>query len=202
MTTEESASPTSAEKRGNDIGDYPAPKQPSASTMARYWQLLTILLPIVAVAGTYIGNNMAVAKAKAEMTQKAEQVIGEQNRLYLRLVMIPLGWAVGSEMIRDNYGQKNQYLAQFVREQNIKEIVVARPDGKVVAATNKKLEGGNLASSFPGEVLQSESTTISTRGNGELVAVSPVMGLNTKLGVLVLVYAPVAFGLDNPVPKP
>jgi len=200
MTMEKNAPAASSSQEGNDSqAKKPAPKPPSDNKVLKYWYLIVILLLILAVAGTYAWKNMAVARAKADLTQRAEQVIDEQNKTYLQLVAVPLAWAVRSEMIRDNYDQVNQYLAQFIKEKNMKELVVARPDGKVVAATNKKLEGAAITDSFPAEVLQVESTTLTTRDNGEIMVVSPVMGLSEKVGVLVLVYKPVTLGLGpNP----
>ena len=200
MTTEKNAPAASSSQEGNDSqARKPASKPPSDNKVLKYWYLIVILLLIVAVAGTYVWKNMEVARAKADLTQRAEQVIGEQNKTYLQLVAVPLAWAVRSEMIRDNYDQVNQYLAQFIKEKNMKELVVARPDGKVVAATNKKLEGASITDSFPAEVLQVESTTLTTRDNGEIMVVSPVMGLSEKVGVLVLVYKPVTLSLEpNP----
>lgn len=164
--------------------------QEGKSGGASHWQLYVILFLILALVGMYFWKNLAVGKVRTEVSNKAAEIIGEQNNSYLRLVSIPLVWAVRSEMIRDNYDQINQYLANFVKEKNMKELVVAKTDGKVVAATNKKLEGTNISTSFPADVLQTAETTITVRENGEYQVVSPVMGLNAKLGVLVLVYAP------------
>lgn len=163
----------------------------------KYWHLFVIVLLMIAVAGTYAWKNMAVAKARTDLTQRAEQLLGEQNKTYLELVAVPLTWAVRGEMIRDNIDQVNQYLAQFIKEKGMKELVVARPDGKVVAATNKKLEGAAITDSFPAEVLQVDSTTLTTMSNGEIMIVSPVMGLSEKLGIMVLVYKPVTFVLGR-----
>lgn len=201
MTTKKSAPEASSSHEGNDIQAQKPALKPSSSgnKLLKYWHLIVILLLIVALTGTYVWKNMAVARAKADLTQRAEQIISEQNKTYLQLVAVPLVWAVRSEMIRDNYDQVNQYLEQFIKEKNMKELVVARPDGKVVAATNKKLEGAAITDSFPAEVLQVDTTTLTTRDNGEIMVVSPVMGLSEKVGVMVLVYRPVTLGLGaNP----
>lgn len=200
MTTDRSVPDAAfSQERNGPLSQTPAAKPSSGSTFMKYWHLFVILLLMLAVAGTYAWKNMAVAKARIELTQRAEQLIGEQNKTYLELVAVPLAWAVRGEMIRDNYDQVNQYLAQFIKEKGMKELVVARPDGKVVAATNKKLEGAAITDSFPAEVLQVDSTTLTTMANGEIMVVSPVMGLSEKLGILVLVYRPVTFVLG---PKP
>lgn len=196
MTTKKNPPKAAASQEvDNAQREEPAPKPASGSKLLKYWYLFVILLLMLAVAGTYVWKNMAVAKAKTELTQRAEQVIGEQNKAYLQLIAVPLSWAVRSEMIRGNYDQVNQYLAQFIKEKGMKELVVARPDGQVVAATNKKFQGAVITDVFPAEVLQVESTTFTHRNNGEIVVVSPIMGLNERLGVMVLVFSPVSFSL-------
>lgn len=201
MTKENGASQASPNLEDSDTTKVhnPAPKHSLGSRLLKYWHFFAMLLLILALVGTYVWKNMAVAKARAEVTQRAEQVISEQSKTYLRLVVIPLSWAVRGEMIRDNYDQVNQYLAQFIKEKDMKELVVAKPDGTVVAATNTKLQGAAITDSFPAEVLRADSITITARDNGEIMIVAPVMGLSRKIGVLVLVYMPVTFSLGpNP----
>jgi len=194
MESEEKAQQESTLKSESMAGKSgTAAKEDSPGVIAKHWKLFVILFLVLAMIGMYFWKNMAVGNVRTEISKKATEVISEQNKSYLRLVSIPLVWAVRSEMIRNNYDQINQYIASFVKEKNMKELVVARIDGKVVAATNKKLEGANISTSFPADVLQAEETTITIRENGDYQVVSPVMGLNAKLGVLVLVYAPPAF---------
>jgi len=101
-------------------------------------------------------------------------------------------------MIRNNYDQINQYLNQFVKEKNMKEIIVAKPDGTIVVATNKKREGTSVTSAFPPAVLQEDKTTVTTLENGDLMVVSPVMGLSTKQGILILLSTPPSYTLQIP----
>ena len=162
------------------------------------WRLITILILVLVVAGMYVWKNMAVKRAEVALKEKATRIITEQTSSFLRLVAVPLVWAVRSEMIRSNYDQINQYLSQFVKEKNMKEIVVVKPDGTIVVATNKKLEGKPITGVFPPSVLQEDKTTVSTLENGDMMVVSPVMGLSTKVGVLILLYTPTGYNLQAP----
>lgn len=166
--------------------------------LVTHWHSITILLLVLAVAGMYVWKNAAVTSATAQVSERANRIITEQNKSYLRLAAVPLTWAVRSEMIRNNYDQINQYLSQFVKEKNMKEIIVAKPDGTIVVATNKKREGTSTTSAFPPTVLQEDKTTVTTLQNGDIMVVSPVMGLSTKLGVLILLYAPASYNLQAP----
>ena len=94
--------------------------------------------------------------------------------------------------------QINLYLNQFVKEQNMKEIVVAKPDGAIVVATNKKFEGKPVTDIFPASVLQEDTLTVTSLENGDIMVASPVMGLSTKLGVLILLYTPPSYTLQTP----
>jgi uncharacterized membrane protein affecting hemolysin expression len=170
----------------------------SKSFIAAHWSLIIILLLVLAVAGMYVWKNVAVNCAKAELTESANRIITEQNSSYLRLVAVPLTWAVRSEMIRDNYDQINQYLNQLVKEKNMKEIVVAKPDGTIVVATNKKLEGTSVTGVFPSSVLQEDKTTVSSLEDGDIMVVSPIMGLSSKQGILILLYTPQNYTMQTP----
>ncbi|MDD2540219.1 MAG: hypothetical protein PHH28_04150, partial [Desulfuromonadaceae bacterium] len=94
--------------------------------------------------------------------------------------------------------QVNQYLIQFVKEPGMKEIIVAGPDGIGIVATNKKREGTTVTSSFPPDVLKTNVTMLSTLANGDLVVAAPVMGLNSRLGTLILVCSPAKYSLEVP----
>lgn len=168
------------------------------SFIVSHWRLLGVALLFLAIAGMYLWKNIAVSRAKAQLTERAGQIIKEQNSSFLRLAVVPLVWAVRTEMISGNYQQINQYLDQFVKEKNMKEIVVAKSDGTVIAATNKKREGTQVASVFPPSVLQEDKTIVSTQENGDIMVVSPVMGLSEKLGVLILLYTPPGYSLQAP----
>lgn len=182
---------------GASSGDQPK-QSVNKSFIVAQWRLIIILLLVIAVAGMYVWKNVAVNRATVQLTEKAGRIITDQNRMFLRLAAVPLVWAVRSEMIRGNYDQINQYLNQFVKEQNMKEIVVAKPDGAIVAATNKKLEGTSIEGTFPPTVLQLDKTTVTSMENGNIMVVSPVMGLSAKVGVLILLYTPANYNLQAP----
>jgi L-lactate utilization protein LutC len=189
----------SDKKSDAEVSSGQQPEQNSKiSFIVNQWRLITILILFLAVAGMYMWKNMAVKRAEVQLTEQAARIITEQNSSFLRLVAVPLVWAVRSEMIRNNYDQINQYLTQFVKEKNMKEIVVAKPDGTMVVATNKKLEGKPITGVFPPSVLLEDKTTVSTLENGDMMVVSPVMGLSTKVGVLILLYTPASYTMLTP----
>jgi len=168
------------------------------SFIVAHWRLIGVAMLFLVIAGMYLWKNIAVSRAKAQLSERAGQIIKDQNSSFLRLAVVPLVWAVRTEMISGNYHQINQYLGQFVKEQNMKEIVVVKSDGTVMAATNKKREGTQVVGVFPPSVLQEDKTTVSTQENGDIMVVSPIMGLSEKLGVLILLYTPPGYSLQAP----
>ena len=189
-------SQNSDKKSDAGVNNGQQPEQKSGKNfIVTQWRLIIILILVLAVAGMYVWKNMAVKRAEADLTEQATRIITGQNSDFLRLVTVPLVWAVRSEMIRSNYDQINQYLKQFVKEKNMKEIVIAKPDGTIVVATNKKFEGKPVTDIFPASVLQEDKTTVSSMANGEIMVASPVMGLSSKVGVLILLYTPASYNL-------
>lgn len=210
MTTEKDESPERApmtesppaaerEKPRRDPGrEEPRLKKSPLVILFRHWRLLGVLALVLAVAGTYLWKNVAVSRAKEQLSRQAGQVLAEQHKSFLRLAAVPLVWTIRSEMMRGNYDQINQYLAQFVREPNMKEVLVARADGRIVAASNKKRDGTMVTDLFPPETPKVDTVTVTTRQDGMFVVAAPIMGLNDKLGVLILVAAPPDYTLGAP----
>lgn len=186
-STTETPSP---DDKGGQLPAGKVSKHPLLMTLVRNWRWVGVFLLIFALAGAYVWKNIAVSRARAELTQRATTVLVEQNKSSLRLVAIPLVWVVRSEMMRGSFDQLNQYLAQFVKEPSMKEIIVARLDGRIVAATNKKREGTPVTSAFPVDMLRVEAITVTTLENGDFLVVAPVLGLNARLGTLILVSSP------------
>ena len=174
-----------------NTGRYEQPEQKDAvGILKRQWHVLLIIILLVALGGMYLWKNNAVNSAREEVTAQAARVIAERNTEFLRLVSVPLVWAVRGEMMRGNYDQINQYLINFVREPHVQDVILAKADGVILLATNKRLEGTPVTDSFPASVLQVEKATVSSLEGRGLMSASPVMGLNRKLGVLIVVYAP------------
>lgn len=201
MTTDihEPTSQSGKTEQPQTTGQPNPPAKPSLfSLVLKHWRLVGVLLLLLMLVGTYCWKTIAVARAKAQLSRQAAVVITAQSESYLRLMAIPLVWTVRSEMLRGNYEQVNQYLTQFVKEPNMKELLVARTDGSIVAATNKQREGTSITALFPPEIVQVNAITVTTGQDDTWLVSAPIMGLNDKLGVLVLVAAVPAYSLEAP----
>lgn len=93
-------------------------------------------------------------------------------------------WAVRGELIRDNRDQINQYFMNFVKESGVKKIKLIDPvSAKAIISTDKKDEGLVFADPtiFTEEIAVHHLDSVTQ-------IISPVMGLNKKIGILVIEY--------------
>jgi hypothetical protein len=202
MTLETKASPETP-PANDDTGKAgastaPARKRSVTRSLFRHWRLSGFVLLALFAAGTYLWKDMAVKRAQAAVAERAAGAMSEQARAGLRLAALPLVWAVRSEMISGNMYQVKEYLNQFVREPNMKELAVASADGSIVAATDKKREGTPAADSFPEDALKADTISASLDKDGNILVVAPVMGLNARLGTLIILSSPPVFALEKP----
>lgn len=133
---------------------------------------------------------------KISITEKRyEKQIQEQKALYenkidslivkhLELTSEMLSLAVRSELTRDNREQVNQFFLSFIKEEGVSKVMlVDAATTKVLISTDKKDE----QTFFTDLVLATEKTVHQI--DGELLrVVTPVMGLNSKIGILIIEY--------------
>jgi hypothetical protein len=127
------------------------------------------------------------AEAENErVRQTAANIITQSRTEQLRLLAKPFVWAVRAEMLRGNMDQVNLYLQDMVRERNFQRIEVADSRGVVIASTDKKNEGKPLADTGR---LSVDTIVVNTLGDSAWTISSPIMGLDSRLGTLVIDYA-------------
>jgi len=103
----------------------------------------------------------------------------------LMLTSKVFSWAIRSELTRENKEQVNQFFLSIIKEPGVSKVEFVRaPDGKITLSTNKKDEG----SIYTNQVALMSNETINFKTDSVLNVVTPVMGLNNKLGVLVIEY--------------
>jgi isoprenylcysteine carboxyl methyltransferase (ICMT) family protein YpbQ len=130
------------------------------------------------------------AQEREQIVTQANQSITETNTYFLKTLMMPFSWAVRTALLAGNVEQVDQYLYQFVREQNFELILVADASGKIISTTNQKYKGETFASHFDQALLAADSTLVSTGNQRSITVASPVMGLNSRLGTIYAVYVP------------
>jgi hypothetical protein len=133
---------------------------------------------------------------KISVTEKRfEKQIQEQKSLYenkidsltvrhFELTSKMLSLAVRSELTRDNKEQVNQFFLSFIKEQGVtKVMLVDAVTAKVLISTDKKDEG-----TFFADLIIATDKTVHQIDGKLLRIVTPVMGLNSKIGILVIEY--------------
>jgi hypothetical protein len=127
-------------------------------------------------------------EARAQIINQAKEVDGSRAEEALRLFSIPFAWAIRRELIAGNVNQVDQYFGQTVQIRGFESAVLAKPDGKVIAASDRKKLAENFSSLYPDVDLNSNETKVEKTSNGIFRAVIPILGLNKHLGVVVLEY--------------
>jgi len=90
-------------------------------------------------------------------------------------------WAIRSELIRNNMEQVNQFFLAFIKEKGVEQIDLINPDSFIIVlSTDMKQEGTTISDS---RILQAAST-ITEEDSVGLRIVSPIMGLEKKIGIV------------------
>lgn len=136
-------------------------------------------------------NNLEneISYLKTEFRTEMRQTLIAQDSFYWRLVMEPFGWAIRNELLNGNIEKINQYLAHFVKEPKVKQILIMDKEGIIIASTDKKLEEQAFATVYPTYTLDLEYLNI-MEIEGEFYIFQPVMGFNERLGTIFITFAP------------
>lgn len=172
--------------------------------------MLGLVVALVVVAAVMHGWRVAavgtlenkLALAESQHAQARDQLIEQARELdlrhaeeSLRLFSTPFAWAVRREAMAANLDQVDQYFTDLVQLPGFEAAVLAKPDGKIMVASDRKQLAQPFASLYPADYLGFSDIKIMREAGGRLRAVIPVLGLNQQLGTLVLDYTPPAYPL-------
>ena len=136
-------------------------------------------------------NNLRDESAKEyeRLQTEAQHAVIKTHEQHLRVMAKPFAWVVRTEMMRNNISQINQYTNELIQEKNIQSIIIVNDDGKIVSSTNKKWEGKFYSTVGEEADLNNDSTVVRNLKDSVLVMSTPIMGLNSRLGTLMLTYS-------------
>lgn len=167
------------------------------AALRAHWRLVFTLLLLFLIAVMYQWKTFAVQRMEGEMreqqkllTERAGQLVAEKNKALLRLTATSLAWAAQCDMAAGNYGTIDRSFNYLVKQDRFRVILLAKSDGTVIVATDKRMEGFPVDRFYPGSVLRQDEPDVRILPDGSMLAVAPVMGAAVKLGVLLLVYSP------------
>lgn len=153
----------------------------------KYWFVFFLIVVIIiillwAVIKIQIIENRSL-KEKEQLVKLYELRMDSLHLSNMELTAKVFSWAVRSEMNRQNMEQVNQFFSGFVKEPNVRKIQLIDPvSGKILLSSDKKDEGTIVEDAL---ILQTEETIHLSEETGEKI-ISPVMGLDTRIGVLVI----------------
>lgn len=130
------------------------------------------------------------AQEQAAVIERANQRITENNRYLLQTLMKPFSWALRTALLSGNTEQVDQYLFQFVQEEKFALLVVADAEGNIISSTDQNYTGAAFSDHFNPEYLRIDSTVVDESNPERVTVVTPVMGLNSKVGTLLAIYLP------------
>jgi cobalamin synthase len=161
------------------------------------YRLLIILtaIGIAIIAWLAVSKGMAIRQveqaAAAQRTELLAQAAAQQaqaTRQALTMFAVPLAWAIRRELMADNLDQVDQYVTDLVKMKGFERVVVAKPDGTVVVASDRKNLGAAFASLYAERHLAADQVGTEETAPGRWLVVVPVMGLSARLGTLAIEY--------------
>lgn len=169
------------------------------------WSLLAFLAALLLM---FIWKQIAVNQAESSLekgqAKLAQQLEVERNDLMKKAREYAdsqykneeerfgqvLAWAVRGELLRNNLDNVDQYLTELVKTRDTERVVLIGEEGKLLVSTDKRLEDAAAAKVYPKEVLNQRKVTMTSDGKGRKMLVVPIMGLNSRLGTVVINYNP------------
>ena len=124
---------------------------------------------------------------KLELINATRNLVHMKNITFMEMYTKPILWAIRAEMIRNNLEPLDYYLSEIVKKEKFDLVFLANAEGVILKSTDKKLEGSHLSNNFNVDYLSLEKVTVFSM-DSILYIVGPVMGYESKLGTLVMVY--------------
>jgi Ca2+/Na+ antiporter len=151
-----------------------------------FLSLFLLALLVISVAWGYFANRSTVSQYEKQittLTQEHESQLKELKVKHIAQLSNTLALAVRSEMIAENMSQVNQYFLQTLKTFEVEKVLLANhKSGKVILSTNKKDE----ETVFGNKALVNAKESMTKVFNKNTYAATPIMGLNSQLGVLII----------------
>lgn len=128
-------------------------------------------------------NEASFKQKKNQIITTYESKIDSLKIDHVKFATEVFSWSVRSELIRENIENLNQLLTVFVKKSGVDLVQLISPKDKIVLlSSDKKFEGN---SSLDADFSELTSTIVLNKENSVEI-ISPVMGFNDKIGVLIV----------------
>ena len=92
-------------------------------------------------------------------------------------------WAVRSELIRGNLEQVEQFFIEYLKIEDIVKVQLINPENNTISTSTDRKDNGELV--YDKQIINAESIVIISNDDSYLL-VNPIMGLDRKLGILLV----------------
>jgi hypothetical protein len=181
----------------------PAKKKKRLSAQAIV-SIIILCLLVAIPAGIYLWKQGEISKLKKQHETEINQIkadagktISDNNKKSIEILTRTFTWAVRSEMLRNNLEQVNTYMTDLVKSADLNDISAIKPDGIVVLSTNKKFEGNAYPGFVTTELNNINEVVSRNNGNGNIMSICPIMGLDNRMGTIVITYKPKTYTFSN-----
>lgn len=164
--------------------------------------IVVAVIGIAIIGWLYVSKGIAVRQAQDAVTQAQESVAAQRAewdkqaearqaamvKQSLSQFGVPLAWAIRREMMGGNLDQVDQYVTDLVKLDGFEGVTVAKADGSIVVASDRRHLGAAFGSLYAERHLTAEQISAEETAPGQWLLVVPVMGLNSRLGTVAIDY--------------
>jgi hypothetical protein len=158
---------------------------------------MLVAIAVAAWAGTvlimYLWRLVSLMRARSRAQRSLDTLFEHMQRDVERtvdeateLAVVTTEWAVRAELVRDDVEDIQEYMQRLVKRPRVARAFVAGSDGTVLGAGDRKQKGMSIKRLVPN--LPAESSTLQKLqlDGGATLFVAPVMGLESRLGTLII----------------
>jgi hypothetical protein len=128
-------------------------------------------------------NERNFQNEKTELINQHSIFIDSLQINHLEFATEVFSWSVRTELIRNNTENINQLLTIFVKESGADLVQLIDPEGNtILLSSDKKFEGKEYSGGLNFEL----NSTIVLKTGKDLKIITPVMGFNSKIGILIV----------------
>lgn len=182
-----------------DTVNLPEAGDGKPSPIKRFFAFAVPILLVLLAGGVvlvYFLGELKLKQAAERATlekQRYERVFDERSvaiqRSDIRLFAVPLAWSVRRELMRENYGQIDDYFNELVRKKQFGALMLLDSAGTVKVATDRKILGSAFSALYPGLDAGTGQIVSYPLSEGSSLFLVPVMGLNARIGTIAFVYS-------------
>ncbi len=179
----------------NKKENHPSDEQKKENFFSKFIKKhILVLILILIIIGVFLYSMIRVSTLESRHEKQTSELITEYNAKIdsvtfsnMKLTVRVFTWAVRSEMIRENTEQVNHFFSEFIKEPKVIKIQLISHDvSEVLISTDIKDEGKLVDDKD--YLVNTLHTKVEPEG---IKFINPVMGMDKKLGVLVVVMEPI-----------